>query len=294
MNARDPNPPSGEPAAAERGSDAKASEPMGPQVTLISKRDTPSLMSKRVSLDGDGRLKSDGSECRMITGTAARALAGTASDLARIIHGCGSNQIALGALKDSLSTPVNVTTKDRLNQNPGSIARTRRFIDYRPAIPAWALVDFDTKGMTDEVRKRIDAAGGMWDALLAVAPGLASAARVSRTNTSAGLFGSDTGEPVPGSNGMHHYLLVQDGADIERFLKDLHNRCWLHGFGWHMIGGAGQLLDRSIVDRMVGFGERLCFEGAPVVVPRWRRMQRSACLKPSRATPSVQIGPCPG
>jgi hypothetical protein len=34
-----------------------------------------------------------------------------------------------------------------------------------------------------------------------------------------------------------------------------------------MIGGAGQLLERSIVDRMVGFGERLCFEGAPLLIP---------------------------
>jgi hypothetical protein len=62
-------------------------------------------------------------------------------------------------------------------------------------------------------------------------------------------------------------VLVRDGGDIERFLKDLHDRAWLHGFGWHLIGGAGQLLDRSIVDRMVAFGERLCFEGPPVVVP---------------------------
>jgi hypothetical protein len=66
---------------------------------------------------------------------------------------------------------------------------------------------------------------------------------------------------------MHHYVLVQDGGDIGRFLKDLHDHCWSHGFGWHMIGRAGQLLDRSIVDRMVGFGERLCFEGAPFIVP---------------------------
>jgi hypothetical protein len=65
---------------------------------------------------------------------------------------------------------------------------------------------------------------------------------------------------------MHHYVLVLDGRDVERFLKDLHDRCWLHGFGWHLIGRAGQLLDRSIVDRMVGFGERLCFEGGPEIV----------------------------
>ena len=111
--------------------------------------------------------------------------------------------------------------------------------------------------MPKEVSDRIDAAGGMWNALLTVAPELASAARVSRASTSAGLFRSDTGEPIAGSNGMHHYVLVHDGGDVERFLKDLHDRCWLHGFGWHLIGGAGQLLDRSIVDRMVGLWRTL-------------------------------------
>ncbi|WOH51921.1 hypothetical protein [Bradyrhizobium sp. sBnM-33] len=50
-------------------------------------------------------------------------------------------------------------------------------------------------------------------------------------------------------------------------MKDLHERCWLHGFGWHTIGAAGQLLERSLIDRMVGYGERLCFEGAPLILP---------------------------
>ena len=36
-------------------------------------------------------------------------------------------------------------------------------------------------------------------------------------------------------------------------------------WGWMMTGAAGQLLERSIVDRMVGAPERLVFEGAPIV-----------------------------
>jgi hypothetical protein len=239
-----------------------------PQITLITKLDTPALMSKRISLDGEGKLKSDGSECRMITGTAARVFAGTASALAQIITSSRSDQaIALGTLKPEFSDSVAVTIPNRLDNHPGAITRSRSCIDYRPGVPAWCLIDFDTKGMPDEVKTKIEAAGGMWNALLTVAPELASAARVSRASTSSGLSRSDTGEPIAGSNGMHHYVLLADGGDVERFLKDLHDRCWLQGFGWHMIGGAGQLLDRSIVDRMVGFGERLCFEGAPVVVP---------------------------
>jgi hypothetical protein len=39
------------------------------------------------------------------------------------------------------------------------------------------------------------------------------------------------------------------------------------GFGWVLIGKAGQLLERSIVDRTVAGPERLVFEGAPILEP---------------------------
>ncbi|MGY3234094.1 hypothetical protein ACVMAJ_000984 [Bradyrhizobium sp. USDA 4448] len=263
MNARDPNSFSGEPVDAEQDTTTRV-----PEITVIVKHDVPDLMSKRISLNPDGKLNSDGSECRMVTGEAFRVIVKTPDDLACMIQNCTSDMaIALGALKEGIWPRVRVTTKNSLDKNPDAIARAQGFIDYRPGQPAYALIDFDTKGMPDEVKTKIDVAGGMWQALLTVAPALASAARVSRASTSAGLYRSDTGEPIPGSDGAHHYVLVRDGADIERFLTDLHDRCWLHGFGWHMIGKAGQLLDRSIVDRMVGKGERLCFEGAPEIVP---------------------------
>src|SRR5690348_14112729 len=91
-----------------------------PQITLITKRDEPSLMSKRISLDADGKLKSDGSACLMVSGTAERAYAETAGDLARIIGNCGSDQaIALGALKEELPASVAVTVPKRLENHPG-------------------------------------------------------------------------------------------------------------------------------------------------------------------------------
>ena len=117
------------------------------------------------------------------------------------------------------------------------------------------------------MRGRIDAAGGPWNALLTVVPGAGRAARVSRASTSAGLSHRDTGEQFPGSGGSHVYILMQDGADVDRALQALHERCWLHGLGWYLIGAAGQLLERSIVDASVRFPERLVFEGAPDVVP---------------------------
>jgi hypothetical protein len=108
---------------------------------------------------------------------------------------------------------------------------------------------------------------GPWEMLTSVLPALATTARVTRASTSTGLRRTDSGELLPGSGGTHIYLPVKDGADIPRFLRALHGRCWLAGFGWYMVGAGGQLLERSIVDRMVGASERLIFEGAPVCVP---------------------------
>jgi hypothetical protein len=176
---------------------------MNPQITLIKKSGANPLMSKRIFLDGQAALQSDGSQCLMVEGAATRAPAATASDLAKIIAGCCSDKaIALGALKQGLPDSIPISVPGKVMENPGAITRSRNFIDYRPGKPAWSLIDFDTKGMPAHVEARIEAAGGMWNALLAVAPGISRAARVSRASTSSGLFRSDTGEPVPGSNGM--------------------------------------------------------------------------------------------
>jgi hypothetical protein len=117
------------------------------------------------------------------------------------------------------------------------------------------------------VAARLREHGGFWGTLESVIPELAGAARVLRRSTSAGLYRTDTGEKLGGSNGNHVFLTVRNGADIERFLKALHARCWLAGFGWIIVGTGGQLLERSIVDRVVGTPERLVFEGPPILVP---------------------------
>ena len=134
-------------------------------------------------------------------------------------------------------------------------------------MPAWMLIDFDTKGMPVEVAARIEALGGVWSALTTVAPALKDAARVSRASTSSGLSREDTGEQIADAGGLHFYVLITDGGDVSRSLHALHDRCWLHGLGWLVISRSGRLLERSLVDCAVGQGERLCFEGQPIIDP---------------------------
>ena len=235
------------------------------QLTVFTKTKGP--LTKRIALAKDGSIVSDGSACNMAHGRAYRKRIAGVEQLAELIEGLKSNQaIALGALRGDLPDDVEVTTKYKLNGDERDvIARTANDISYEKARPALVLFDLDTKGMPAEVAARL--AGGYWEALTTVAPALGAAARVIRRSTSAGLVHSATGKEFPGSGGWHGYVIVNDGADAERFLAALHDRAWLAGMGWMVVGKAGQLLERSIVDRMVGGPERLVFEGPPIVEP---------------------------
>ena len=239
------------------------------EITIFTKSDGP--LTKRITLAADGTIISDASGCVMSRGKAQRTKVADVEQLADLIENIGSDQaLALGSLRTGLPDQVRITTKAKLlNGVPGPdiIARLHSDIIYRPGRPAFALLDFDIKGMPPDIKTEIDRHGGFWPTLLSLFPALYEVARVTRSSTSAGLFRSDTGEKLPGSSGLHCYLAVQDGADVERFLKVLHDRCWLAGFGWMMVGAGGQLLERSLIDRSVFGAERLVFEGPAILKP---------------------------
>src|SRR5262249_14126250 len=241
--------------------------PMEIELTRLTKDGGP--LTKQISLSPDGTLVKDSSACVMTHGTAERVKVIGVDALGALIEDLSPSQaIALGTLRPDLPDRVEVTTKKRLVNGvarPDIIARTGSNIIYRG--PAFALLDYDSKGMPTTVAAELKRAGGFWDALLTVLPALKDTAHVTRHSTSAGLSRADTGEALPGSDGVHVYVAEKDGADGERFLRALHDRCWLAGFGWMMVSTSGALLERSIVDRMVGGPERLVFEGGPVLVP---------------------------
>ena len=238
---------------------------MGIRLTVFTKDGGP--LTKRISVAKDGTFKSDGSACVMPRGKARRVEVGSMRELAELIEGLAVNQaIGLGALRSDLPDEVDVVSKEHVAQlngiaPPDIIARTAANIVFEQDREAFALLDYDSKGMPLGVAEEVKQRGGFSGALVSVLPELADAARLTRSSTSAGLSRTDTGKPVPGSDGQHVYVVIADGDDCGRFLRTLHERCWLAGLGWMMVGAAGQLLERSIVDRTVGAAERLVFEG---------------------------------
>ena len=241
------------------------SEPI--ELTVFTKDGGP--LTKQISLAADGTLIQDKSACVMYRGAAERVTVGGTDGLGALIETLTESQaLALGGLRADLPDKVAITTKKMLlngTARPDLIARIAANIVYRG--PAFALIDFDTKGMPATVASEMQRHGGFWPALLTVLPVLEGVARLTRSSTSAGLSRSDTGAVIAGSDGVHVYPVVKDGADIERFLRALHDRCWLKGLGWFVVSRSGALLNRSLVDRMVGQASRLVFEGGPVLKP---------------------------
>ena len=238
------------------------------------------LLTKKIELIAD-KVVSDGSACTMARGRAVRVTLGHVGELVALIESLNSNQaIALGSPRDDLPDEVNILTKRELAKGPvkGTVARTAENFRYRPGHAALVLFDFDMKGMPPSVAFQLKVRGGFWAAMVAVAPALATAGYLKRLSTSAGLSRIDTGEEFGGSGGLHIYITIRDGTDAVRFLTTLHARCWLAGFGWMVVGRAGQLLERGIIDRMVGAAERLVFEGPPEVLPPLR--QDAAARRP--------------
>jgi hypothetical protein len=262
------------------------------ELTIFTKADGP--LTKRIALALDGTVKSDGSACIMARGTAQRLPIFDFAGLAAVIENVREEQaIALGALRIGLPEKVHVVTKSKLNGQTNTIARTGTDIVFNNGRPALALLDYDTKGMPADVLASINRRGGFFPTLLSVLPALRSTAYLRRRSTSAGLFRSDTAEKIIGSDGEHVYISVKDGGDVERFLRDLHRRCWLAGYGWLMIGAAGQLLERSIVDHTVGGPERLVFEAGPILDPPLGQDRESRRPVPMDGCALDTISACP-
>jgi hypothetical protein len=236
-------------------------------------------LTKKLHLAPDGKVANESSDCRMQQGVMTRVRLGDWREFAALIEETPRDAAwALGALKAGLPDTMQLVVKDHpLAGRTGFAVRTGENFLYRPDCPALVLADFDTKGMPAEIWARIEELGGFEAALIKVCAGIAGTGRIHRQSTSANVVNRLTGETYQ-SHGQHIYIFVKDGTDARRFLYTLHNRCWLNGLGWYIVGKAGQLLERSIIDRAVCLPERLVFEAAPDLEPPLQQDHREATL----------------
>jgi hypothetical protein len=87
---------------------------MSPEIVSFTKSGGP--LAKRISLDANGQLISDGSACVMERGTAHRKTVANVEQLGTLINVLTRNEaLALGMLRRGLPNAVGVATKRLLN-----------------------------------------------------------------------------------------------------------------------------------------------------------------------------------
>lgn len=229
------------------------------------------LLTKRISLDANGQILKDSTECRMADGTMEVSNL-TGADFANHISNLPSNQaIGLTAPANGLRS-AKVQTANGSALPFGTIARTQKYFRPQKGV-AWMLLDVDNKWVTPAERSRL-VNGSVWDTLQYQFPGLKGCGHVRRPSTSGGLYNAS--KTYADSLNEHIYIMVADGTDIDRVLKVVVDRLILAGFGGLRLSAAGSLLKRSLVDAAVGSPERLVFEGQPVVEAPLGQHPRSA------------------
>jgi hypothetical protein len=125
------------------------------EITVFRKQH--GVLSKRISLNKEGNVKSDGSECRMAEGSARRVKLENVDALADLIEQMPSDQaLALGQLRAESPEKVKVILARDLNgKTPADvIARTAEYLRFEPGAPAYMLLDHDVTS-ADGVRTEV-------------------------------------------------------------------------------------------------------------------------------------------
>jgi hypothetical protein len=207
----------------------------------------------------------------LVRGTAARIvlpkerpLTQLATRLERLSE---SVVLICGDLAAQTATAPLVTAK-ALPEHPGAVARTKKYFGYTARRPVLVMLDHDGKDLPPELRQRLDAAGGLVAVLTAICPEFAKAGVLLRPSCSTGIRNRVTGAITPGGS-LHLYFVAKDGADITTFVKRLHERLVLNGWGWAFISKRGHIHVRSLIDVVAsGSSYWLCFEENAVLAHR--------------------------
>lgn len=210
------------------------------------------LLTKRFRIGADGRLEK-ATAAQLFNGSAKRHSIASPAEFAAFLSTLKPNQaLAFGVTERDAP----IVTQDDLSKHPGSIARDRRHFRFTQGPAVWFL-DYDRQpgaaAMTpSQVR----------DKLIEACPALASAPMVATASASSYIYHGE--KQLLGAGGVHFYVFVQNGADIPRAGKALGEHLWRIGTGRYIVGTAGQLLDRSLLDSSVYQPERLSFDAGAI------------------------------
>jgi len=215
----------------------------------------PKRLTKVFGLSSDGKLVKI-TAANMSEGRARRAQVASLEDLAQKLDALTSDQ-AVGWGTAAVEDAVIVRQEDDTGADPNRISRTRRNFSY-PIGPGILMLDHD--GLPESALDVDELRARLFDAI----PALSLAPMLWRPSASAGLVAPD-GRQLTGLDRHRLYIPVTDASAIPEAGKRIAVLLWAAGLGWHVVGNAGQALQRCLVDTSVWQPERLDFAAPPIL-----------------------------
>ncbi|RIX44602.1 MAG: hypothetical protein D3M94_14010 [Rhodocyclales bacterium GT-UBC] len=238
------------------------------KLTLVTSRQ-PAHLGKTYRLTASGLEKRTAGQ--MINGSFEVLAFADVQGLAQVLGQVSTSQAISASLPKNGSLQGTLVTKAEKVNHHGALARSKDDFVLAAGQPGVLILDYDPPaGVVPLDREQL------WEALLEVAPGLASAGVIWWCSGSSLIYHGQ--DQIQGLVGQRIYVLVQDLADTERFGEVLFKRLWLAGHGRVEISKAGSLLSRCLFDQAMHQPARLDFGGAVCEAPLEQRRGQPVIL----------------
>lgn len=210
-------------------------------------------LSKAFSLNKDGSLKKEpgGSLYR---GDARNISVVDLRDLARVLGTLNQKQALTFGIHKGANNPVPLTTKEKLEQRPGHIARSRDYFEYCVGQTGILLLDYDPAPGAEPL-----SATAYWDTIKKAVTGLEGREHLIISSASSHIYKSDEACLI-GAGGLHCFVTVQNAADIPAIGEAIDARLWLAGLGRMEETKDGKKVKRNLVDTCVWKPEHYSFD----------------------------------
>lgn len=246
---------------------AAAPANQGAQLTLIA---STAPLSKRFCLDASGKLESKAGG-QLWEGIAQTHVVGSLGELRELLEAIAGDPelqpntaFVYGTMKGAMQNArvVTRTVYEDLDDRTGVITRTKDALEWANG-PGVMILDRDRQP-GELIPSERDDGEELLGQLERAVPKFSEVPALWWASASSLIFNRDTNEQLKGLSGERMWIMVKDATDIERAGKVLAKRLWIAGLGRIVIGGAGQMLERTLVDTAVWSPERFDFVGGAV------------------------------
>ena len=222
-------------------------------IASVITSETPAVLGKKYRFGIQG-LEVEAS-AHLSKGRVERREFANVNELMALLNDVSCSQALCSSVPMGGAETSNLVTKANLENNPGSIARTKDFFEFPVDQHGLLVLDFDDHGEAKAPEELVAS-------LIEACPMTAQTGVVWWCSSSSHIYNGDT--PLFGLRGQRLYVMLSDVSDTVRAGGVLLDRLWLAGHGRIEVSKSGAFLTRCLFDKSMFETARLDFIGGAI------------------------------